>query len=327
MDIKKLDAQIAALLEQRARLVAGRQDAKSREKVFPTEAKMRILKDIASVCEALVRPKKVAFLGPLYSYTHLATERFFGKGIDRAPVVTIEGVFAEVRDGQSDFGVVPLENSTDGRVVDTLEMFTTCPVRICGEVELPIHHALLAACRREEITEVQSKPQALSQCRHWLLKHLPGVKLTEVSSTAAAAKNAKSRPNVAAVASPMAAEAYGLSTLADAIEDNPRNVTRFVVVGKDVVPSRSKEDKTTLMFHLPHTAGSLADAMMTFRRHHVNLTWIESFPIPGEPGAYLFFVTLEGHCEELKVRRVLAQLEKKTDRLTVLGSYPAAKKT
>ena len=324
MELKDLDAELARLIELRARQVTGKTDLPTRKSVFPEDAKQRILRDVATVCDRLVTPCRVAFLGPLYSYTHLAAETFFGAGFDAAPVTHIASVFEEVQRQQADFGVVPIENSTDGRVVDTLENFSSFPVKICGEVELPIQHTLMAACARKEIIEVQSKAQALSQCRHWLTQHLPGAKLTEVDSTATAAKNARTKAGTAAIASPLAARAYGLKALVTSVSDAVQNRTRFVVLGK-TEPERTRQDKTTLLFELPHEAGTLADALLVFKRHKINLTWIESFPIPETPGSYLFFVDCEGHRSELRLRRLLAQLTKRTRQLRILGSYPAAK--
>ena len=318
-----IDARIRELMEQRARLMAGRTNSKKREMLLENDAKDQILRDLDSLCRRVVAPNRVAFLGPLYSYTHVAMTRYFGSGVDIAPVATIPGVFEEVAAGTADFGVVPIENSTDGRVVDALEQFTHTSVKICGQVAIPIHHVLMARCARGEIREVRSKPQALSQCRHWLAAHLPGVPLAECASTSEAARSAQDTPGVAAVASSLAAKAYDLNILVEGIEDQNQNVTRFVVLGQNDAP-KSRGCKTTLLFELAHQPGSLADAMLIFKRNHLNLTWIESFPNVQTPGTYFFFVDFPGHREELKVRRVLDALGKKVCRLIVLGSYPEA---
>ncbi|MDO4569385.1 MAG: prephenate dehydratase domain-containing protein, partial [Planctomycetia bacterium] len=186
---------------------------------------------------------------------------------------------------------------------------------------IPIHHSLMGKCTRSEIKEIHSKPQALSQCRHWLSKHVPGVRLVEATSTAAAAQIAKTQPGAAAIASRLAAEAYDLEILAQRLEDRPNNTTRFAILGKEDAP-RSRKAKTTLMFELPHEPGSLADAMAIFKRGKINLTWIESLPNPETPGTYVFFADLAGHRAEMKVRRALSALEKRASRLIVLGSYP-----
>ena len=260
----------------------------------------------------------------MYSYSHLATIHRFGQSIELAPVGTIAAVFEEVERKQSDFGIVPLENSTDGRVADTLDMFTRMQVRICGEVELRIHHALLARCTRTEVREVYSKPQALSQCRNWLARHLPTARTIEVTSTSMAAQLAGEKPGAAAIASLQAGVHHGLEVLAESIEDNPHNTTRFAVIGGQI-PPRSGNDLTALLFQLEHRPGTLADVMVIFKRNRVNMAWIDSFPIPGSNRAYFFFVEIEGHESEPRLRRALAAIQKKTLRLEILGSFPATK--
>ncbi len=319
--LETLDAELAALIQRRLATFCHHHGVPAGE--LPGEQIAEILRNINGMCRQVVRPCRVAFLGPKTSYSHLALLKYFGTGVELAPVSTIPAVFEEISGGQSDFGVVPIENTTDGGVIDSLEAFSRSPMTICGEVQLPIHHALAANCRREEITEVHSKPQALSQCRHWLARHLPGARLVDAVSTADAARLAHKKPGVAAVASAYAAEVYGLDVLADAIEDNPHNHTRFLVLGREET-AKTGRDKTTLMFELPHQAGTLADALAVFKKKHLNLTWIESVPIPQTPGRYLFFVDFMGHRSELRVRRALAALENKTSQLVVLGSYAQA---
>lgn len=279
-----------------------------------------ILRELVSGSRALVTSLRVAYLGPPYSYSHLAATERFGTSANLMPVATIAAVFEEVNRNQADYGLVPIENSTDGRIVDTLGMFARLPVRICGEVQLRIHHFLLAKCSREEVREVYSKPQALSQCRDWLAKHLPGARAVEMTSTAAAAQLAAEKPGAAAVASREAGVRYGLQAIATNIEDNAYNLTRFAVIGHDT-SRRTGKDKTSLMFEIPHQPGALADALAIFKRNRLNMTWIESFPLAGGRNEYLFFVELEGHESDLKVRRAVASLTKKAVRLEILGSY------
>ena len=279
-----------------------------------------IFRELVSGSRALQTTLRVAFLGPLYTYSHQAAMTRFGQDVDFIPVASIGAVFEEVRGGQSDFGLVPIENSTDGRIADTLDNFARNPVEICGEVQLRIHHTLLATCKRAEVTVVYSRPQALSQCRNWIGKHLPSARISEVTSTSRAAELAREEKGAAAVAGAAAAAHYGLDVLARNIEDNPSNVTRFSVIGSQCV-DRTGDDKTTLMFELAHRAGVLADAIGVFKRNRVSLTWIESFPMTGREGGYLFFVELEGHRNDTRVRRALASLGKKVLRLEVLGSY------
>lgn len=288
---------------------------------LPAGAVRAVFRELLSACRAMVKPLRVAFLGPQYSYSHLAAIHRFGQQVEYVAVGSIAAVFEEVIRGHCQFGVVPLENSTDGRIADTLDMFIRTPIRICGQIELEIHHALLGKSARSDIKEIYSKPQALSQCRNWLSKHLPGARLIEVTSTSTAAQLAAEKPGAAAIASTQAGIHYGLNILAENIEDNPGNTTRFAVIGNLSCP-RTGHDKTALMFQVEHRPGALAEAMNIFKRNRLNLTWIESFPVPGCRGAYYFFVEMEGHESESRVRRALVTLEKKTQRLELLGSYP-----
>jgi chorismate mutase/prephenate dehydratase len=298
-----------------ARLVgrhAGPLDATCVEAVF---------REVSAGVRGSIRTLRVAFLGPDHSYSHLAALRRFGHSAELVALRTISAVFEEVSAQQVDAGVVPIENSTDGRIVDTLEMFLKTPVKICGELPLRIHHQLLGKGPRQHVHEVCSKPQALSQCREWLANHLPDAKLTPTTSTTVAAERARSEPNVGAIASRQAGKEYGLRVLAENIEDNRDNVTRFAVIGREPA-ARTGEDKTSLMFEVSHQPGALADAMVIFKKNRLNLTWIESFPKPGSPNEYLFFVELVGHQRDLRVRRALQALAKKTVRFEILGSYP-----
>ena len=289
-----------------------------------TDASVRaIFRELISGTRALTRKLRIAILGPLYSYSHLAALHRFGQTVEFVPVGSIGAVFEEVDRGQADYGLVPIENSTDGRISDTLDMFTKLPVRICGEVELPIHHTLLAKCERTDIKEVYSKPQALSQCRNWMARHLPGARPVEVTSTTTAAELAREKPGAAAIASIQAGKHYGLDILAESIEDNPNNTTRFSVIGEHS-SERTGNDKTALMFQMDDRPGALAEALGIFKRNRVNLTWIESFPIQNTNRAYLFFVEMEGHETDVRVRRAVASLDKKSLRLSVLGSFPVS---
>jgi chorismate mutase/prephenate dehydratase len=287
-----------------------------------SEAAVRsIYREILGTSRSLVKPVRVAYLGPKYSYSHLAAIDRFGDGPDLTPVATIKAVFESVHFHQTDFGIVPIENSTDGRIVDTLDMFARLPIHITSEVQLAIHHHLLGKCARGEVNEVYSKPQALSQCRDWLAKNLPQAKAVEMTSTAIAAQIAADKPGAAAIASLEAGQHYGLAVIDSNIEDNKNNVTRFAVIGGET-PHRTGKDKTALMFELPHKPGSLADAMLVFKRGRLNLTWIESFPMQGSKNEYIFFVELEGHQADARVKRAVDGLRRKTARLEVLGSYP-----
>jgi len=279
-----------------------------------------IFREVISAARAIQTPTRVAYLGPEYTFSHLAAIQRFGQSAELVPVGTIAAVFEEVECGQAEHGVVPMENSTDGRVSDTLDCFSRSSARICGELPLRIHHCLLGAEPRDQIRKVYSKPQPLSQCRNWLAKHLPKASLCEVASTAEAAKLALANSDLAAIASLQAGTNYGLPVLARNIEDQPDNITRFAIIAKESAP-RSGNDKTALMLEIAHQPGALADVMAVFKRNRLNMTWIESFPIPGHRGRYLFFIEFVGHQNDLKARRAIAALAKKALRLEPLGSY------
>jgi len=341
--VARIDQQIGQLLQQRGewiqRLAQGEQPALAKELTATSPemltklaesvpgpidpARLSIIyREILSACRASIRRERVAFLGPEYTYSHLAVVRHFGQSVQMVGVGSIAAVFEEVNRRHCDYGMVPIENSTDGRVVDTLDMFTKLPVRICGQIELRISHALLGMCQRNEIREIYSKPQALSQCRNWLAKHLPLARLIEVTSTTTAAQLARDKHGAAAIAGVQAASHYGLNVLAEGIEDNPTNRTRFAVIGTEAA-APSGHDRTAFLFEIKHEPGSLVQAMLIFKRAGLNMTWIESFPDPRKPRTYLFFVEIEGHENEPVVRRALETLGKRTARLEVLGSFPA----
>jgi chorismate mutase/prephenate dehydratase len=282
-----------------------------------------VFRELISGSRALEKTLRVAHLGPAYTYSHLAAIHRFGQSVEFVPVASIGAVFEEVNRGHCDYGMVPIENSTDGRIADTLDMFTRLPVQICGEVNLPIHHCLLGLCPRGDVQEVYSRPQALSQCRNWLSRHLPQARTIEVTSTSTAAQLAKDKPGAAAIASVQAAVHYGLNVLAENIEDQQGNVTRFATIGQHP-GRRTGHDKTAIMFEVEHRPGSLADALNLFKRNRLNLTWIESFPIARPEGGYLFFVEMEGHHEDKRIERAIERLARRAVRLTVLGSYAKA---
>ncbi|HEY7158550.1 MAG TPA: prephenate dehydratase [Gemmataceae bacterium] len=362
--IDKLDLQILKLVNERANVAAeiGKLKSDNGEEIFSPAREEEVLQNILQLNEkhkgpldagtvraifreimsgsrALQKVLKVAYLGPEYSYSHLAAVDRFGQAVEFIGVGSIAAVFEEVDRGHVDFGVVPVENSTDGRIADTLEMFLRLPhLVVCAEVRLQIHHNLLAKCEQQEIRRVYSKPQALSQCRNWLAKNVPQAALHEVSSTATAASLAKQEQGAAAVASRQAAVKYGLRILFTDIEDSPHNETRFAVIGHQK-SGKTGHDKTTIMFRIPHHPGSLVEALDVFKQSKINLTWIESFPGPrrssGERSEeksavkaakpeYLFFVDFEGHVEDPKAKRALQALGDYCQEVTVLGSYPMA---
>jgi chorismate mutase / prephenate dehydratase len=344
--IDKVDLQIVDLLNKRAGLAAevGKVKNDQGSEVFTPareeevlqnvlrankgpldEATVRaVFRELISGSRALQKVLKVAYLGPEYSFSHLAAVERFGQSVEFMRVGSIAAVFEEVNRSHADFGVVPLENSTDGRVADTLDMFMRLPqLKICAEVRLPIHHNLLANCDQQDIRRVYSKPQALSQCRNWLSKNVPHASLHEVASTATAAELAQREPGAAAVASRQAAVKYGLRILFTDIEDSPFNETRFAVIGTQEV-DRTGHDKTAIMFKVPHNPGSLVDALSVFKQNKLNLTWIESFPAKSPRPEYVFFADFEGHVDDPKVKRTLTALQEHCEQLSVLGSFPMA---
>lgn len=348
--IDKLDVEIVKLVNQRAVIAAdiGRTKIEQGEDIFSpsreeevyqnvlqandknkgplSEVTIRaVFREIMSGSRALQKIHKIAYLGPEYSFSHLAGVEHFGQSVEMMPVATIAAVFEEVDREHVDFGVVPIENSTDGRVSDTLDMFLKMRhLVICGEIRLRIHHNLVANCEHQEIRRIYSKPQALSQCRNWLAKNVPHAQLKDVSSTAIAAELAQREPGAAAVASRQAAVRYGLRILFSQIEDSPYNETRFAVIGHQKA-GKTGQDKTAIMFRLPHNPGSLVEALDVFKQNKVNLTWIESFPAQLPKQEYIFFVDFEGHQEDPKVGKTLKALGEHCHELTVLGSFPMAK--
>ncbi|QDT56604.1 P-protein [Caulifigura coniformis] len=288
---------------------------------LPQSAVRAVFREILSAARAKIRTVRVAYLGPSFSFTHLAALERFGKSADLIPVNTIASVFEEVNRGHAEYGIVPIENSTDGRIVDTLDMFTRLPLRICGEVLMSVHHNLLSRSPRGEITEIYSKPQALSQCRDWLSRNMPQARTIEMTSTSAAAQLARDKPGAAAIATRQAAVQYELQIVAESIEDNAHNVTRFAIIGEEETRP-SGRDRTALLLQIPHSPGALSEALSAFKANNINLTWIESFPLRGAESGYLFFLDFEGHRKEPRVQKALQFVEKKAVRMEVLGSYP-----
>jgi chorismate mutase/prephenate dehydratase len=341
--IDKLDAQILKLLNERAghAVEIGKLKTEAGAEVFSPAREEEVLqnviqankgplegatiraifRELMSGSRALQRVLKVAYLGPEYSFSHLAAIERFGTAVDFQRVGSIAAVFEEVNRGHADHGVVPLENSTDGRIADTLDMFIRLPeVRICAELRLRIHHNLMANCSQQEIRRIYSKPQALSQCRNWLSKNVPHAQMIEVASTAVAAELAQREPGAAAVASRQAAVKYGLRILFPDIEDFQNNETRFAVIGLEE-GERSGRDKTAIMFQVAHQPGALVDTLNVFKSNKVNLTWIESFPAKSAKQEYIFFVDFEGHPEDQKIRKTLEGLDKTCEKVVILGSF------
>ena len=283
-----------------------------------------IYREIMSGSLALEKPLEIAFLGPQATFTHIAALRKFGESLNYLECKSISEVFTEVERGRADYGVVPIENSTEGAVNHTLDMFVDSDLKICSEVYLPIEHHLLTRLRRlSSVKRVYSHEQVLAQCRMWLETNLPNVRLMAVASTTAAAMCAKTGSNSAAIASKLAAEHYGLNIIARSIQDSRHNITRFLIIGKQEVRQTSS-DKTSLVFTMKDRAGALHDVLVPFKKNRVNLTKIESRPSKRRAWKYYFFVDLDGHHDDIRVKKALSLLRENCMFLKVLGSYPKA---
>ena len=289
---------------------------------LPDEHLSRIFQEVMSACRALQKALAVAYLGPEGTFTESAAFKHFGHAIDALPVDSIGAVFRQVEAGACDYGVVPLENSTEGVVGHTVDMFMSSGLSICGEVELRIHHCLMAvADGLENITKIYSHQQSFAQCRRWLDANLAGVPRETVSSNAEAARRAAAEPGSGAIAGEVAADDYSLSVLAANIEDEPGNTTRFVVIGQQAVGAAGR-DKTSILFSTKDQPGALYELLQLFEKRDLNMTRIESRPSRRGNWSYVFYVDLEGHVADANVAAALAELEKLAPFYKFLGSYP-----
>jgi chorismate mutase/prephenate dehydratase len=288
------------------------------------DAVRAIWREILSASLALEHPLPVAYLGPAATFTHQAAVRRFGSSAELMPVRTIADIFDEVERGRAAYGVVPIENSTEGAVNVTLDRLIDTDVSIIGEVTLDITQNLLSrASALSEVKIVCSHPQALAQCREWIAAHLPDVHTEEMPSTTASAERAREDPSVAAIASEMAARLYDVPIMRERIEDNPSNSTRFLVIGRRPAPPTG-HDKTSILFSMKNEPGVLYSILAPFAQRRLNLTKIESRPTKRRPWEYVNFVDFEGHRDTETVRDVLAEVKERCQFLKILGSYPAA---
>lgn len=339
--IDQIDAKLVELLNERAQVVVEIGKAKGDGPVYAPDREKKVLARIADLNKGplpdrtlaaiwremmsgsffLERPLRIGFLGPKGSYSHTAAVRKFGQSVEYEAVLDIRGIFEEVGKGHCDLGVVPIENSTGGEVVETLDAFVDTSVLICAEVYMPIHHNLLANCKLQEVEKVYSKPEVFAQCRRWLGATFKEAKTIPVASTAKAAQMAAEEKFAAAIGSDIAAELYGLQIICENIEDNANNVTRFLVISReDAKPSG--DDKTSILFSTAHKAGALADVLDVFKKNEVNLTNIESRPSKKRQWEYYFFVDCQGHRREEKITACLAEVKQHCLQLSVIGSYP-----
>lgn len=346
--IDSLDTEILELLNKRAKLaieVADIKRASGEENCFyrpereatvlrrirnnnpgplDGDSVVLIFRELMSACLALEKPLKVAFLGPEGTFTQEAARKHFGRGIETSSLASIDEVFREVESQYAQFGVVPVENSTEGVITHTLDSFLTSSLSICGEVNLRIHHNLLS--REEsmsEIHEVISHQQSFAQCRRWLDRFIPNAKRISVSSNAEAARRVQSAPHSAAIAGEIAANIYDLRIIARNIEDEADNTTRFLVIGR-LLAGRTGMDKTSLLVSTGNQAGALHAMLEPFAEHAVSMTKIESRPSRQGMWNYVFFIDIEGHQSDSNVASALEKLGRKANMLKVLGSYPKA---
>jgi chorismate mutase/prephenate dehydratase len=290
---------------------------------MPDETMVRLFREIMSACLALEQPLNVAYLGPEGTFTQAATLKQFGHAVQTLALDTLDDVFREVEAGAADYGVVPVENSTEGVISHTLDLFQRSPLSISGEVELRIHHHLLVKDRNVKVTRVLAHQQALAQCRGWLEANLPDAGHVAVGSNAEAARLVSKDQSAAAIASDTAAELYGLEIAARNIEDQPDNTTRFLVIGSRPVQPGGN-DKTSLLVSVNNRPGALYELLQPIAEHKISMTRIESRPSRQAMWEYVFYIDVDGHRDDAAVAAALAALEDKAFSVKVLGSYPRA---
>lgn len=342
--IDEIDSRLLELLSERARLAQevgrGKTDQlyyrPERERQiyerlnglnegpFPAQAIRAIFGEIISASRALEAPISVAYLGPPGTFSHRAALDKFGTSSHPKPADTIPDVFASVERGEADYGVVPVENSTEGIVTPSLDMFVQTPLKVCAEVFVPVHHNLATrAASLGEVKRLYANPQAYAQSRGRLSQYLPKVEVVDVTSNAKAAQMAAVDSESAAICPDICAEVYKIPIVASHIEDSPHNRTRFLVIGRNE-PNPSGKDKTSIFFSVRHKAGALLRAMEALDHEGLNLTMIESRPTKQMPWEYVFFIDFQGHVRDEKIARALTRLEEHSLFVTILGSYPEA---
>lgn len=358
IQIDRIDAKIVKLLNERAKIAlkigqTKRQNkrqayapereqqilnrlARQNKGAFPEHALKNVYREILSACRSLQSPLHVSYLGPEATFTHGAALKQFGQSTQMTPQPTIGAVFEAVESGEAEYGVVPIENSTEGIVTHTVDCLLESPLKICGETLLEIAHCLLGQKKGITPQQIYSHSQATAQCRQWLEKHYPHVTITETTSTARAAQLAGQDPESYAIGSELAAKQYGLKVLRRRIEDHQNNMTRFLVLGTES-PKKTIHDKTSLAFSVRDEPGILHKMLEPFSRAGINLSKIESRPMirldTGKSKAlrkrgrweYVFFLDLDGHIRSPKVQKAIAQLEERCLFLKILGSYPRGK--
>ena len=341
--IDKCDTQIVKQLNERTKhvLAIGEIKRKAGEEIYAPHRERNVLqricrknqgpitneslrfiyREIMSSALSLEKSLTVAYLGPEATFTHQAAIRRFGASLHYTPQKTIADVFTEVSKHRADYGVVPVENSTEGVVTHTLDMFVESDLKIVAQIVLPVQHCLLANCPRSQIKKLYAHPQALGQCRDWVRTNLPHAEIVESSSNARSAELAAKEKGAAAIAGILASERYDVPVLDYDIQDNVANATRFLVLGRQCSPPTS-DDRTSLMFSVMDRVGALYQALAAFRRHRINMTKIESRPSKRKAWEYFFFVDCEGHMEDRRVAKAISLLSEHCSYVKVLGSYP-----
>lgn len=341
--IDALDAQIVKFLNERTKhvLAIGEAKLKAGEEIYaphreravlqrvcklnegpiPAESLRSIYREIMSSALSLEKSLTIAYFGPEATFTHQAAIRRFGSSLHYVPLKTIGDVFAEVSKGRADYGVVPVENSTEGVVTHTLDMFRDSDLKIVAQIILPVQQCLMSNAPRGQIKKLYVHPQSLAQCRGWIQNNLPHVEIIETSSNARSAELAAKEKNAAAIAGILAAEKYKLHLLEQDIQDNAANATRFLVLGRQCSPPTGN-DRTSLMVSIADKVGALHHALAAFRRNRINLTKIESRPSKRKAWEYFFFIDCQGHMQDRKVAKAIEQLGEECSFVKVLGSYP-----
>jgi len=343
--IDKIDAQIVRLINERTKhvLAIGEIKLKAGEEIYAPHRERAVLqrvcklnagpitndqlraiyREVMSSALALEKTLTIAYLGPEATFTHQAAIKRFGSSLHYAAQKTIGDVFTEVSKNRADYGVVPVENSTEGVVTHTLDMFVDSDLKIVSQVVLKVQQCLMSNTPRKQIKKLYVHPQSLAQCRGWIQNHLPRVELIETSSNARSAELAAKEKGAAAIGGMLAAEKYNLEVLEQDIQDNAANATRFLVLGRQCSPPTGS-DRTSLMVSMSDKVGALHHALAAFRRYRINLTKIESRPSKRKAWQYLFFIDCDGHVQDKKVAKAIALLERECSYVKVLGSYPNA---
>lgn len=342
-EIDSLDAKIVRLLNERAKIAQKIGEIKKQmsaqvyvpnrekevyEKIvsqnngpLSDECLITIYRELIAGSRALEKVLKVSYLGPEGTFSYLAAKQRFGSSVEYLPSKSIDAVFKDVISVRADYGIVPVENSTEGGIRETLSMFTECDVKVCAEIVLPIHHNLMANCPANQIKKIYSKLQVFSQCKQWLTNNFTMVELLDVGSTTEAAQIAKHESDAAAIAHAEVAQMYGINILYKNIEDNPNNVTRFFVLSNKSC-NLSSRDKTAIMCYIKNEPGALYEILTPFKEYGINLTNIEPLPTKRRAWDYCFYLDFEGHADEDNVSKALEEVRRRCIELKVLGSYP-----